>query len=728
MVLNNRVFDFSKKFLCLYALVFGLAMHSSANAQNPASNVQTSKPTDSREEIKVIGSQTSYFEKSRDTAFKYLAENLETPFSTNIINGALLEDLKANTLEEAYNYVPGFSRSGTNANSFTIRGLSSDLANVQVDGLPGNVSRFGSPVTANIERVEILKGPASVLYGLMDPGGLVNIVTKKANADSQSSLDLTAQYYSDQSEFGVEGSIDIGGALNASESWAYRLIAGGESQDSFRNFVESDSIYVFPSFSWVPNADTRLDIQLEYLKEDRSGDNGLFVANQDISTLAPIETYYQEPGDFDNDEGYGFSLTYQQNISESLAAKLRWRSVWHEDERNLYESNSVINVDATEPISETSIRRRNRHQLNERDYHFLDANLHWQLGDQVTHDIILGFNGGHEFRRFDRLAFDTRGANLLIYDPVYTGDILEDDPGSFRSWDFYTAGFYASDKITFNDRFSTIFGLRWDYHTGDFEQFFLDQPDRTTADESVSDVVFKGGLVYRVTPAVSIYAGYSESFNPQTVPTFDINDEQLDPETGQQSEVGLKYESGNGRVNINVAYFDLVKDNITEVGPSGFDERIGEISSQGIEFNLQMQPTDNFQFQLGYAYVDAEISDAFEDAADTLGNPPGFSPEHSIFALTRYNYPKEVWGGLVGTSLGIKYEDERFTDEETSRRVLLPSYTTVDLAMYYEVENIKYAFNVRNLTNEEFHVGGTNDSRIYPGEPITLAFSVRYNW
>ena len=166
------------------------------------------------ENITIFGSQYSYFEKARSTALKMDSDDLETPFTSNVINSAMLEDLKASTLEDAYSYIGGLSRTATSANAFTIRGQTSDLQNIQVDGLPGLVSRFGSPVTANIERVEVLKGPASVLYGWMDPGGLVNIITKRAKATSSHSIDITAQNFMDQGKSGIEGSIDSTGAIN----------------------------------------------------------------------------------------------------------------------------------------------------------------------------------------------------------------------------------------------------------------------------------------------------------------------------------------------------------------------------------------------------------------------------------------------------------------------------------------------------------------------------------
>lgn len=669
------------------------------------------------DKVEVVGAQDPYFEQSNRTALKMESEELKTPFSTSIINSVILEDLKANQLEDAYAYVSGFSRSGTGANSFTIRGHAADLQNIQVDGLPGLASRFGSPVTANIERVEVLKGPASVLYGWMDPAGLVNIVTKKPQAEQNTIVDVSVQRYTDQGKNGFEGSVDSTGAVNNDGRLLYRLIAGAEKSDSFRDHVDADTQYFYPSVSWLPDAQSRLDVQLEYTKQNRSADHGLFTINNKINTVADIETYYQEKGDFDNDKGYGLAIGYRNDISDSLATNIKWRSIWHEDERKLYESNKVNDNDRT-------LRRRNRHQYNERQYHFLDANLDYRFGSTIKHQLLVGLNGGYEYRQYDRLAFGATGATVALNNPNYTGAPLASKPGNSRKWDLNSVGLYAMDRISLNDQWTLLLGGRYDQLSGDYKVKSGNTQDKKS--ETVSDSTYNAGVVYSITPEVSVYSSYAESFNPQAIPTYDVNGKQLDPETGKQWEGGIKFGQADGRFNVHLAYFDVVKGNIAEEGPSGKDELIGEISSKGVELNLQAQPTDTLQFQFGYTYTDAEISKAEEDRADTLGNAPGFSPKNSASIISRYNHPQMIFNGLLGASIGWKYEDKRFTDEETSKRVELPSYNVVDMAFYYEVADAKYALNIDNIGNAKYYDGGSNDTRIYPGDPRKVSLSARF--
>jgi iron complex outermembrane receptor protein len=396
---------------------------------------------------------------------------------------------------------------------------------------------------------------------------------------------------------------------------------------------------------------------------------------------------------------------------------VKWRSVWHEDERDLYESNAVL--------SNNTLRRRNRHQYNEREYHFIDANLNYQIGEKIKHDVLVGINGGYEYRQYDRLAFDSRGANVTLENPIYTGDVLTDNPGSFRRWNLYNYGGYLFDRISLTEQLTAVAGVRYDYQSGDYKLHYLDKSTTQQEKSHSSSSNFSGGLIYQISQPVSVYASYAESFKPQTVAKYDKNGNQLEPEQGEQYEVGLKVSAFDERINFSAAYFDITKQNVAE-NDNGFNALVGEITSNGVEANLQYLPTDNLQFQFGYTYVEAEVSKTTN--SDALGNVPGFTPEHNAFAWMRYNYPQKMLGGLVGASLGLQYESKRYTDEETSKRVLLPSYTVIDAGLYYETEQMKYALNIGNITNKQYYVGGTNNTRIYPGEPLNITLSARFNF
>ena len=692
-----------------------------ASPSNDSLNTDVGSAADGvTDTVIVTASQQSWFEQSSATALKMDAEQLDTPFSQNTINAAMLEDLKASTLEAAYGYMAGMSRSGESANAFTIRGMSADLQNVQVDGLPGLVSRFGAPVTANIERVDVLKGPASVLYGLMEPGGLVNIVTKKPQAEQHGQVDLAYQNYVNQSKGGYNGSFDVTGALDDDGEYLYRLIGGAEHSNSFRNYVDTNTRYLYPSFSRVW-AYSRLDVQLEYTYEKRGADQGLALADgTNLDSVESIETYYQEPGDFERDEGYALGVSYVQQLNNDTTLNVKWRSVLHEDENQRYENNRV-NTDGT-------LRRRDRHQLNRRGYHFLDTSLNWSFDGIVRHDLMVGINGGYEYRQYDRLDWRTSASPIAISDPVYyqEDDSIADDPHSMRRWKLYNAGVYAFDRLYLSDQWTLVGGARYDQQQGDYRLFYLDNDTTDRQATRTSSTNFNAGVVYQPLLTTSLYASYAESFDPQTVGTLDADGNQLDPEQAEQYEVGSKYASEDQRLNLQLALFDITKHNIVEENEAGDNELLGTVHSRGAEFNGQYQLSAEWQLQANYAWVNARITDTTE--AETRYNAPAFAPVHSGSVWTRYNYPQMIAGGFVGGSFGAKYQSERYTGTATSSRVRLPGYTVMDMALYYERMNSKYSLTVANLTNEVYYSGGRNALKLWPGEPTKVTLAAQFNF
>ena len=692
---------------------------SNAYAQQQTADTQTLS-SKTLQPVFVFGELNPYFEQENDTALKGAVDQNKVPFTTNVLNSQVIEDLQAKRLEDVFEYIPSFSSSGTAANSFTIRGQSADLQNLQVNGLPGLTSRFGSPVTANIEKVEVIKGPASVLYGWMDPGGMVNMITKKPVDDEFTEMTVSGQTFPDYGDNGYAFSIDSNGLLNNKGDLQYRLVAGYENEDSFRDYVKDQKAwYLFPSLSWVPSDEQRLDIQLEYTEERRAADDGLFVLDHDINKRADITTYYQEPGDTDEDFGVAFNLAYTDQLRDDVKLNTKWRSVYHEDESDAYESNAVQNDD--------TLRRRNRHQYNERQYHFFDANLDIDVDAILPQKWTVGLGGGYEYRQYDRLAFDTRGANVSLINPVYTGDVLADDKNNFRDWDLYNAGIYAQDQISVTDKLSLLLGARYDTQWGDYHLHFPDASDGTDNEESVfvATQAYNLGLTYQVVDQVAVYASMSQSFNPQSIPTFDANNDQLDPERGIQYEIGTKLNFLDDTLNANVSAYSLRKENVSET-VNGTPQLVGTVESVGSEVQIQYQPSPNWQFQASHAYTLAEVAETTN--RDAYGHVPKFVPKHTASFLARYNYPDEVYGGLVGMGMGYRFQSARYTDEEASKRVRLPSYSVFDLNFYYELETMKLSLNVDNVFDQVYFDGGSNDNRIDVGDPRKVTLTAKWTF
>jgi iron complex outermembrane receptor protein len=308
--------------------------------------------------VVVEGAQESYFEDTSSSSMKGESSDKTTPYTVSVTKGTLIEDLQAQRIEDTYDYTTGVTKVGKNADAIIIRGFQTDLQNIQVNGMSGLISRMGSPSTANVERIEVVKGPASVLYGAMQPSGLVNIVTKRPQSEQKTTLETSLQTYMSNgvSKFGSDNGItttfDTTGPIN--ENLFYRFITVGEKLNSYRDNVDFKNLYIYPSLLWNASDNTSLLVALEYGHEDGSADDGLIVANHDISTAANLNTVYQEEGDYDNDEGKAFDINLDHYISDNLFFNFDWRSVFHTDDRKLYE-NRAVNQGAT--VSDTTLTR-----------------------------------------------------------------------------------------------------------------------------------------------------------------------------------------------------------------------------------------------------------------------------------------------------------------------------------------------------------------------------------
>lgn len=700
-----------------------LSVAAPASAQDQAKQAIADDDATMLDTVIVTGVQTPYMRLS-ETATKTNLDLMDTPLSVTMLNRTFLEDLHSETLADAYPYTLGLSQSGTNANSFSLRGLSASLQNVQIDGLPGLASRFGSPTTANIERVEVVKGPASVLYGLMEPGGLVNIVTKQPEDEASTSIYLTTRSYAgDTSDFGDDTgasfAFDSTGSLTSDSRWLYRLVASIETEDSFRDGVSYNNLYVFPSLTYRITPDTEATFGLEYVKEEGDADDGLAAVNNDIDQTAPINTRYQESGDFDNDDGLVAYARLNWNLSEDTKVRFNLRSVFHEDERKLFENNRVN--DAPNTIGAT-LRRRDRHQLNKREYHFVDLNVS-QVFDTgpIRHQLLAGINGGFERADFERIRFGSNiSPNISILDPQYgVGAPIAITSGTDRITDYWNYGAYIQDVAELTDWLSIMVGGRYDLQDVDFTEQTTGFKDNQTSDVFLPQV----GIVIRPNDIVSLYASYTESFNPNSVEQRDAQGNSFDPEMGEQHEVGIKTTLFDERLNITLAAFDIEKSNIVETNLDGDLQLLGGLESQGAEFEMQALPIENWQIRFGYAYTDSIVSDS--PNPELVGRRNAFAPVHDAFFWTRYNLPQPVLNGTVGASIGVNYEAERVTNASLSSQVKLPGYTRLDLGFYYDTEKYRVALSIENVTDEVYYTGGSNDTKIYPGDPRLLVLSIK---
>ena len=676
---------------------------------------------DQLDTVVVQGAQESYFEQNSSSSMKGESSDKKTPYTVSVTKGTLIDDLQAQRIEDTFDYTTGVTKVGKNADAIMIRGFDLSLENIKVNGMSGLISRMGSPSTANVERIEVVKGPAAVLYGSMTPGGLVNIVSKRPQSEQKTTLETSLQTYMSNgvskfgSDNGITTTLDTTGPIT--ENLFYRFIVVGEKLNSYRDNVDFKNLYIYPSLLWNASDNTSLLVAMEYGHEDGSADDGLFVANHDISTAANLSTVYQEKDDYDNDEGKAFDINLDHYISDNLFFNFDWRSVFHTDDRKLYE-NRAVNQGAT--VSDTTLTRRNRHQFNERDWHSFDTNLNLDtvIAD-MKHNLTFGLAGNYRKTDYDRVIYGSNVTpNLSIYNPTL-GGTATDNQSHRRKTIIKSVGIYLQDKISLTDDLTLVGSTRFDRTKIDYK---CTRRIGTCADDTIKtsrDFVGSLGTIYNINDVFSIYGSYGQSYDPSTAERVDDSGKSLDTEKSKQYEIGTKINVSK-EFNTGISFYKINKENVAESTTSGNYALTGEVESKGVEVEVQWLPTANWQFKSGYAYNKAKYV-----SGKSVGNTQALTPEVTAYIFTRYNIPQKIYDGRLGLSTGISYRDKIYTNSAEAKRIELPSYARVDVGAYYSINDWDFSLNIENITNKEYYESGREDNRIFSGEPRKFTINIK---
>ena len=699
----------------------------------------------------------SYRETSTTAGSKTPMELKDLSSTVQVINASFINDLRAQSLEELYPYVIGMTRESATALGFTLRGFSNSvddttLNNLEIDGLPGLASRFGSPTTANVERVEVIKGPTSVLYGLMQPGGIVNIVTKRPQeARSNSLFTSVATFAGDSGDFGsgatfakkmsFTATLDSTGAIDAGKHWLYRFIANYEDLGGFRHFSYAHNHSFFPSLTYRWNKDTEVTAQIEVTRQTRFSDSFLAVPFNTVSLHPNFGTTYQDRTSTEYDNGDTYGLNFQHHFGSQWVLKAAARHVEHGDGKYAFENQAVTSVNSTgnQPptladVQNSQVVRRLRHQKNNRQYSFLDANLYGELGTaDVKHTLLLGVNGGYENANFIRLAFLRSTAfNVNLFNPVlgvtpYPADNGPTQDGITREYNY---GLYASDQIKLGSHWRASLGVRHDRQDSSYRDFYARPVQRRS--QSVASTVPSIGLIYQPGDNLSYYASYAESFLPPSPLLVDANGNGNFPAAkASQVEVGLKSDFLERKLTAIVALYDIRKKNVAEPIPGGASpidnvqtyQVFGGEESIGVEFSFTYQPRPNWQLQAGYTYDDVKINKTTDPTQLNAWN--GNAPHHQANFWTRYNVPAGDLKGF-GAGLGVIYVGNRHGAFSNIRALQLeiPDYLKVDAALYYQYKRYSFALNVSNALDRGYLTYVASNNNLRSGDPRKLTLSL----
>jgi iron complex outermembrane receptor protein len=657
-------------------------------------------------QVVVTGEQNEgYNPSSASTATRTDTPLRDIPQSIQVVSQQIIQEQQANNIVEVLQNVSGVIQTSPNYSqfpTFTIRGFeASDFAgNFLRDGLRDTSGRYGS--FANVERIEVLRGPASVLFGGGNPGGTINIITKQPLREPFYSVEATIGSYNL-----YRGAADLSGPLNDSRTILYRLNASYENAGTFIDFINRENLSIASTLNFAIGDNTTLTLGAEYDTVEQALPNGLPAIGTVLPNRngeIPRNRNIGEPNSEYSPEiaRVGLNLEHQFDENWSLQSAFRFSHFYNRNRNSYF-------IRGLEPDQRT-IQRGVIPFADDRYRNYaLSTNI---LGGFSTGSIQHQFLVGFDLNRFDQylVAFQVReGAPLDLFDPVYNSDrfslLFEGNSATITD----SLGIYLQDQISLTDNLLLLLGGRLDF----FGQTTTDRLNGSEQEQSGNAFSPRLGVVYRLIPAISLYASYSRSFTPTIGRS--ITGDQFRPERGTQYEIGVKADV-NSRLSATLALYDLTRSNVLTADPinPGFSIQSGVQSSRGVELNLSGEVLPGWNIFAGYAYTDARVT---EDNTVPVGNRLNNAPEHSFSLWTSYELQEGDLQGL-GFGLGLFYVSDRQGDLANS--FTLPSYIRTDAAIFYRHGQFRASLNIRNLFDLDYFDSAFSDTTVAPGEPFTI--------
>lgn len=755
-----------------YALAFAIAASVPgivAAQVQPAPQAASEATEEQAEDIVVTG---RFIDTGAKSAMKMDVPVLDTPFSVSSYSSAFVKSLETQNLADLYNYMTGAKKSGVTAYDITLRGFKSsgdDRNAIMVDGLPGLGGRYASPPTIGIDHIELVKGPMSVLYGQIQPGGFINMISKKPSAKAATSVELRYNTYLSGiskpfDKNSISGALDSTGALTSDGDLMYRIVAQQTANKNFRKDDYTDQTFVAPSLTWQVDPETTVTAQLEYRKTQQHFDigvaapfDGLTSATStiyDINAVAPIDTVYTQPDNYRVEEGQVGSFYVSRSFGD-WKLNVGFRHVRYESDQQDISSTGVNRYNG-----ELRVTRRARQLQTTRKYDYGDVNLTGTFNTgSIEHKVLIGLNGGIDSVRENRLKFFDGAARNTTTGVCPAGGICLDvalyNPDlsvtpAFNSLPSGAAtgltdrniltknyGIYVSDLITLTDWLKVSGSAR---KFAEYVRTYADQRNnpntvgyRTTSKDFLPSV----GILLQPNKHITIYGSYAESFTPADPGLIDLtgNLGSFNPITGEQYEVGVKTENLlDGKLGFTAALYqiDQVGQITQTICPFGScSVQLGAARSRGFELEGTATPMPNWQIIFGYTRIDAKVTATGTGFGFQQGLRLPNVAENAANIWTRYDFDN----GL-GFGLGVTYTGQREgvlpTQATDLKRLDLPAYTVVDFGVYYTKERYSLNLKIGNVLNEKYfeNSGGGSQGRvqIQPGSPRYATLTARVNF
>lgn len=667
--------------------------------------------------VRIVGVKQPYRNLSATGAMKTDTLVRDMAQSVRVLSADMLQDAGVTKLADALELSSGIAKQsnlGGLWDSYAMRGFTGDPSfgsDYMVNGFNYSRGYNGVRDSANTQSVEVLKGPASALYGRGEPGGTVNMTTKKPLFQPGYELGLSAGSYGS-----LRTTADLTGPIG--ERFAYRLNLAAEGADSYRDHVSSERYLVSPSLLWMLTADTTVSYELEVSKQRATFDRGVVAVNGRLG-LVPRSAFYGEPGDGQHStETTGNQVFVQHFFNDD----------WSIQTGISYRESSIEGVSTEARFLQADGRTLVR-QRRTRDNSALDVSGRFELlgklrGAGMVHNLLVGVDGYNftDQRKQFRIA---NAGNIDIFAPVY-GQVAP--PMTLNTWtreEQKSRSIYAQDQIDIGAQWKMLLGVRYD----EYDQSLLNRrTDKTTA-QKLDATTPRMGLVYQPNKVWSLYATASKSFRPNSGVSSSYT--SFPAEKGKAQEVGAKFDSADGRITSTLALYKISKNNVLTpdpLDPNNFSVAAGEVQSKGVELDLSGEIVKGLRLSAAYAFTDAQVTE--DNNAFLVGRQLANVPRHSANLMLVKAF--SLAGNASSFGVGINYVGKRegaVAPLVAADDFKLPAYTTVKLISSYQWgRQLRLALDIDNLFDKEFYTSSYSQAWVFPGNGRKATLSAQYKF
>ena len=702
-------------------------------------------------------------------ATRISALNKDIPQSISTITKELMADRQAFYLADAVKIASGVIPSSY-YNQYTIRGISQNEEGQIINGMRTRQYYFLQPLTTNIERVEVIKGPASATFSSVDPGGSINLVTKKPLVTPRKTASMSVGSFST-----FRGTLDFTGPLNESKTLLYRLNGAYQEARSYRDLVGNKSVLISPSISYIPNDKTAINAELIFSNMNGNLDRGqpIFgaVAGKTDLKSTPKSLNLGASNDFFKSKEVIIMMSLAQKISSKISfnsayMKQSWTENLQENRTTNAFAPDINNTPVTSMVAMQFVQRQQYWNTDNLNSYF---NFDFGTGP-FGHKLLVGY----DLSRWQKLKGGGQNAarGFLLKDGSVAGTFILTNAANYQTvtidgkilpkpnvnhFDLQNPSYtiknaedyilnvrtalppalttnhaiYIQDQMKWS-RFTLLWSLRKEW----FEDITnYKAPNTLRVNKTV--LLPRIGFTYAASPAVNFYGTYLQGYQPQS------NTVTLMPQTGSLpagsqfaplksdlKELGLKADLFKNRVRLNVALYEIEQKNIlmNANDPANPDQLVtrGAERSRGIEWDIAGYITPDWQINASYSFIDATITQ--DQNQSLIGARKQNTPKHSANLWTRYNFNRSSPLKDLGIGLGIQHQGNKIP--WFTRDFMVPAFTVFDAAIFYNPSksNIQLALNAGNLFNKTYWLGAQTYARLFPAAPRNATLTLTYQF